>query len=267
MRVIKEMYLSFVFIFVLQTRLIWGEQTGVGGDGDFTDAVFQRLKNRGFRPRRILDIGCFVGAWTEKSLEYWPDAHYVLVDANPSTYIKAFQSKHKNVEFHHAVLYSDGVDEVEWFSRFGDTRATPGDSIHRENTCVYREGPPPEKRPSTTLKKLLGSDTFDLIKIDTQGSEIPIMKGGIDLIKRAKVVIAEFPFYGQYNAGVPSFAKHVEFMESIGFMPYDIIQLHQINVDGIFPQLDMLFFNTDESIWPTVKDDQKYIDKDVYRNT
>ena len=36
----------------------------------------------------------------------------------------------------------------------------------------------PEKRTTNTLDNLFPDSTFEIIKIDTQGSEIPILKGG-----------------------------------------------------------------------------------------
>ena len=32
--------------------------------------------------------------------------------------------------------------------------------------------------------------------------------------------------FGRYNEGVPTFSEHVNFMESIGFVPYDFLDNH-----------------------------------------
>ena len=49
------------------------------------------------------------------------------------------------------------------------------------------------------------------------------------------------PLFGQYNEGVPNFIEHISYMDSIGFVPYDIIGNHYIN--GFNMQIDMLFIN------------------------
>ena len=49
------------------------------------------------------------------------------------------------------------------------------------------------------------------------------------------------PLFGQYNEGVANFLDHIKFMDSIGFVPYDIVNNHYIN--GFNMQIDMLFIN------------------------
>ena len=51
----------------------------------------------------------------------------------------------------------------------------------------------------------------------------------------------EIPLFGKYNKNVPTFLEHIKFMESIGFIAYDIIDNHYINNFNI--QIDMLFIN------------------------
>ena len=49
------------------------------------------------------------------------------------------------------------------------------------------------------------------------------------------------PLFGQYNEDVPNFSEHIQFMNDIGFIPFDILDNHYIN--GYSMQLDMLFIN------------------------
>ena len=80
-----------------------------------------------------------------------------------------------------------------------------------------------------------------LIKIDCQGAEISILKGSTSILEKTDFIILELPLFGQYNEGVPNFLEHIEFMNSIGFITYDIIDTHYIN--GFNMQLDVLFIN------------------------
>ena len=43
------------------------------------------LKNDGFKPKVIYYIGCCVLHWTNVALELWPNATYVVFDANDNT--------------------------------------------------------------------------------------------------------------------------------------------------------------------------------------
>lgn len=56
----------------------------------------------------------------------------------------------------------------------------------------------------------------------------------------------EMPFFGQYNVGAPSFGQYAMFMESIGFLPFDITEMHSMpdpleKGTHVITQVDMLF--------------------------
>ena len=44
---------------------------------------------------------------------------------------------------------------------------------------------------------------------------------------------------GKYNENVPNFIEHIEYMDSIGYILYDIIEIHKI--ENIIIQLDIIF--------------------------
>jgi hypothetical protein len=61
-------------------------------------------------------------------------------------------------------------------------------------------------------------------------------------LKKTDFIILEIPLFGQYNEGVPTFLEHIQFMNDIGFIPYDVLEHHYIN--GFNMQIDMMFINT-----------------------
>lgn len=60
-------------------------------------------------------------------------------------------------------------------------------------------------------------------------------------MKKTDFIILEIPLFGQYNENVPSFIEHINFMNEIGFITYDIVDNHYIN--GFNMQVDVLFIN------------------------
>ena len=46
---------------------------------------------------------------------------------------------------------------------------------------------------------------------------------------------------GEYNKSVPNFLEHIKYMDSIGFIPYDIVELHKN--ENILIQIDIIFIN------------------------
>jgi len=51
------------------------------------------------------------------------------------------------------------------------------------------------------------------------------------------------PFLGEYNAGAPTFAAVIAFMDNVGFAPYDIMEMHRLQTLLSKPlvQIDFLF--------------------------
>ena len=60
----------------------------------------------------------------------------------------------------------------------------------------------------------------------------------------------ELPFYCELNEGVPSFLEHIQFMDSINFIPKDITEIHQGGPDmkNATIQVDILFIKKDHPI-------------------
>ena len=56
----------------------------------------------------------------------------------------------------------------------------------------------------------------DLIKIDVQGAELDILRGGKECLANAKDVILEAQ-HVDYNIGAPKFEEVIDFMKENGF--------------------------------------------------
>ena len=190
-------------------------------------ASYHRLKQIGFIPTSVLDIGAFHGDWTRYTRSIFPNASYTMIEPN----------NHPQLASVNATLIRELVTSrvglVQWWSN-----GTTGDSILREKTHHYASVTP-VTRMTTTLDTLFPAQTFDFIKIDCQGAELEILKGGISLVDRAKVVLLECPFAGQYNEGCPSFCEYIQYMDSVGFTPFDISEIHLVG--NLTCQVDIIF--------------------------
>ena len=196
--------------------------------------ALKKLKSFGFEPKNILDIGANKGKWTlEIKKKVFPKAEYTLIEAIDYEELEKLSVKHDNINYKNILL-----DEIEHFVTWYEKRNT-GDSLFKENTG-YFDDCKEIKRSATTLDLVFNkNEVFELIKIDCQGAEIPILKGGNRLIQKSSVIILEVPFMGEYNIGAPNFYEHINYMENIGYRVFDIVELHR--VDNILIQIDIIF--------------------------
>uniref|UniRef100_A0A6C0HJU8 Methyltransferase FkbM domain-containing protein n=1 Tax=viral metagenome TaxID=1070528 RepID=A0A6C0HJU8_9ZZZZ len=209
----------------------------------------QTLKEKGYTPSTIFDIGAHQGSWTDECMKVYKDSEYHLFEAIEYSELDRFREL-QNVHIGKGVILNETVTEVDWF----EMRNT-GDSMFREKTR-YFNNPTVIRRPTTTLDIVLKDSEITgsvFIKIDCQGAEIPILKGATKLLEATDFVLLEIPFFGQYNAGVPTFLEHIQFMDSIGFIPYDILEHHVMK--GFLMQVDILFIRKTHSLNKTVQDD------------
>ena len=191
-----------------------------------------------FEPKSILDIGANVGQFYNEIKNIFPNSYYYLVEGSESceVVLETF-----NVDYSICLL-SDTEKEVDFYIRKNEPRCT-GNSIYRENTSFYDDDQIiVEKKQTKTLSNLLNNQTFDLIKIDVQGSEIDIINGGLNIIKKAKGILMEVSLM-EYNQNSPTKDFVYEYMDNLGFKPVELIGNinHPLTYELI--QQDILFLN------------------------
>jgi FkbM family methyltransferase len=176
------------------------------------------LRQNGFYPKRILDIGASVCQTADIMRQIWPVANILLFEGNAECE-KLYQKQ----------LYDYQIKllgKINGTTKFYKTKWSPicsGNSIYKENSQTYNEqNLIVEELPIYRLDDCV-KDIYDLIKIDTQGSELDIIEGGINTFKNAKVVIAEVSF-NNYNEGGCTKQQIVDKMISLKFDLISIIE-------------------------------------------
>jgi len=188
-------------------------------------------------PRSCLDIGANRSAWTKEARKHWPDAIYLLVEGNP----ECREELDASGENFRIALLSDSEKEVTLWQRKGAPACT-GVSYKREVGTPFYEGDNAVGVPMMTqrLDDLVEGHPFDLIKIDTQGSELDIFRGAPNTLASAKAVVMELSII-PYNQGAPLADEQIQFMASHGFfVSADLGEIcHPISREII--QKDVLF--------------------------
>lgn len=218
------------------------------------DFVFQRLNllsTYGFSPRTILDIGAYQGDWTRMIKVIFPLSKVFMIEATPDK--KSILKKVKEASgFEIALLGKKNKKSVDFYTADPrQTNITTGNSIYLEKT-KYFDKKLKVKLPMITLDELVKKrklKNIDFIKIDTQGSELDILKGGEKTIKSVELILLETQNL-EYNSGAPFMEDVIIDMKSYGFRLYDIVEIHYLPTGELF-QVDLLF----------AKKDSKYMKK------
>ena len=121
-----------------------------------------------------------------------------------------------------------------------------GNGLYREDSNIE---PEIELIKTSTLNNLFGQEkVFNLIKLDVQGSEIDILNGGIQLMKKADLILTECSII-EFNINGPLFLDQLNFFTSHGFSLLDVVDLlydsygNLLQVDALFKNNNFTFEN------------------------
>lgn len=202
------------------------------------------LKANGFNPSVIYDIGAYSGHWTEEMLELFPGGGYFLFEGQQSKQplLASLAGKHPG-----KVNYSVGVLGAE------DEKMV---TFHEYETASSVLSEHFETGAASSQAKLKKLDTAviendwplpDLLKLDTQGYELEILRGGNKCMSHAEVILMEVSFIDIYQHA-PLAHEVIHFMHVNGFILYDICTLMRRPLDQALFQADMLFVKKHSSL-------------------
>lgn len=209
----------------------------------------ENLKKLGFQPRTILDVGAFKGEWTKRVKEIYPDASFLLVEAQPerAEEISTLVKDSPNLYFENSLVGAKSDDEVIF--NVLKTGSSVFKQLHKTKT--------PGKTVTLTTKTLdtlverNGLKGGYFIKLDVQGYELEVLKGAASVLKETEVVLMEASLLN-YNEGAPLLHEVIAFMRDLKFLPFDICEMQRKSEDGVLNQIDIIFIHKDSRLRESV---------------
>ncbi len=194
------------------------------------------LARNGLAPRLIVDIGANTGEWTRTALSVWPTARAIMVEPN-ALHADGLRTLAGvlNATVSTDLLGADDGREVEFHVM--EAGSATGSSVFPERSDVARAV---ERRRLRSLDSLLAGEPADVLKLDTQGYELEILKGAVRTLPTAKAVILETSLI-EVNEGCPLLHEVVAYMHERGFVVLDILETHRRRADATLLQIDLLF--------------------------
>jgi FkbM family methyltransferase len=168
----------------------------------------------------VYDIGASDGVFSKALSDYLePDTMYHLFE--PHEY-KSIEKKFSHNW--HRVYLSDCEKEVDYFMH---KEFVSGNSYYKEVTGIF-DNIKPTKVSTTTLDLYVEQNNLmlpNIIKIDTQGSELDILKGATKCLENADLVILEVPIL-KYNEGAPNIIDIISYLLEHRFVPFKTLSDH-----------------------------------------
>jgi FkbM family methyltransferase len=204
------------------------------------EGAFRALKARKHAFNTVIDIGASTGIWSDALMRHFPFSRYLLIEAQPvhEPALREFCARHANAQFALAAAGEKAghifFDAAEPFSGQASYTQTSAANIQLPVTTVDNE---------IRERKLKGPY---LLKFDTHGFELPILKGARDTLARTEVIVMEC-----YNFRIApeclTFDEMCRYLANLGFRCIDLVDPMHRPYDDSFWQMDLVFVRDSRS--------------------
>jgi FkbM family methyltransferase len=195
----------------------------------------------------IIDIGANIGEFTLIFAELFPEAEIYAFEPLPDCY-NQLETKTKHIPtistFNIALGSKKSIQNIHKSSWHPASSFREMSTMHKRN---YPHSADHKEIEVTinTLDSILQLDSLNkniLIKMDVQGFEDEVIKGGVSIFKQAKVIIVEVSFIELYKEE-PLFHGIYLLLTSMGFEYKGSLKQSTDSNDESFLQADCIFIN------------------------
>ena len=218
----------------------------------FLPDLYEALDQPWVRARDIatvLDIGANVGSFTFTTQPLFPNAQFYSFEPLPDCYQKMLQhlkdARHFKA-FNLALGDQSGEVTIQRSSDDPASSILPMTDVHKGAFPTSASSTPVAvklERLDTVAQDMAITEPM-LIKIDVQGYESFVLKGGQKTVRRARIVIIETSFKTLYE-GQSLFSDIYQMMNDLGFDYYGAMDQLFDPRDGTPIQEDSLFVKRD----------------------
>jgi FkbM family methyltransferase len=207
------------------------------------------LQALGFRPKGILDIGAFEGAFARMARHFFTQSPILMLEAQPGKeeQLKAIAAQLPDVDYRIVLLGTENRADVAFHHVYAAINSS-GSSLYEEQTRYPRDTISlPMHRLDDVLAEMPGRE-FDLLKVDVQGAEIDVLRGGVRTLAGIEAIVIELSLL-EYNKGAPLIGEVMGWLAEQDFALFDVFPVSRIPT-GALLQVDGIFLRRGSSLWP-----------------
>jgi FkbM family methyltransferase len=200
------------------------------------ESSLANMRRNGFLPHRVIDVGAYHGDWTRMVKRQFPEAAVLMVEPQLSLqeHLTSVASEFRDLTIAPVLLGATEKSTVT-FHHVDSASSVLAESQSDARYTV--------DLPMTTLAALTEGTPFcqpDFIKLDVQGYELEVLKGGPRLIESAEAVLLEVNLI-EINTGAPLFSEVTRFMVERNLRLYDVCTFIRRPYDMALWQVDAIF--------------------------
>jgi FkbM family methyltransferase len=199
---------------------------------------FPLLRQLGFAPRHIVDVGANHGNWTRTAFKYFRDPVYTLVE--PQDHLRCYSQD----------LVAQGC-KLNWINagcgNFSGSLPLIVSYRDDSSTFVDQHDNPTAQRitvPIITLNQIVassGAGLPEMVKIDAEGFDLKVLAGASDLLGETDIFLVEALVCCAGGAFENSVAEVVRFMTKAGYKLMDITDLNRSPKHGVLWVCELAF--------------------------
>lgn len=206
------------------------------------DSGLTRLKEHSTPIRTVLDIGASNGSWTINAMKIFPDASFIAIEPlhEREKPLRQLAQKYPNLIV--ATCVAGERDNCQVMLNVSEDL---------DGSTITGDGGKSRQVPMKTIDTIIAENNLKgpfLLKFDTHGYEVPILKGAMKTLENTSVIIMEV-----YNFNISEtslrFHEMCAYMENLGFRCFDVVDLMLREHDKAFWQMDLFFCRKDEKIF------------------
>lgn len=203
--------------------------------------ALERLKENGFFPRHVFDVGAYQGDFAALCFDLWPETKVTCFEVlpKPLSRISELKRDQRNLKIFPCLLGAKSSDNVEF--HLAETASSV--LVEREHPLAEKATYPMRTVDDVVEHECLG-DSPDFLKMDVQGYELEVLKGATHTLPSVQVVLAEVNLL-DIHSEVPLLAEFVSWMSSRRWLAYDICGLTRRPLDHALWQADIIFVPKD----------------------
>jgi FkbM family methyltransferase len=164
-----------------------------------------------YTPEIVVDVGANIGAAAIWFHHYYPDARIVCFEPSPVVfdYLQENTRRLANIEAHNIGLFDA---EQEMTLHVGEHHAAQSSILPHDETGDQTESI--QVRRAASQLEALGIDRISILKLDTEGCEVPILRNLVSWLDRIDCIYVEYHSEADRRAIDQLLANHFELIRA-----------------------------------------------------